>query len=261
MLAWLEGQLARQGYQAREVEQLAVSDLSCILHIQTNRGELYLKCCDPAFPHEPPLAQALSQFWPGSVPGVLAITLPQNWMLMEDAGQVLDERHPEKARDLACWQEIISAYVGMQIEAISQRDYLLSQGCPDRRLKLLPGLFEAALADKEMWCIGREGGLTHEELTRLRGLMSRLEGMCEELANYGIPERCTTMTSTQEILWSEKSALCSLIGQSVSLLTPSICWPLSGAMRASLPVSSLDAIALHNVTDFCVSFMVAHIPC
>jgi len=188
MLAWLEGQLARQGYQAREVEQLAVSDLSCILHIQTNRGELYLKCCDPAFPHEPTLTQALSQFWPASVPRVLAINLPQNWMLMEDAGQVLDERHPEKARDLACWQEIISAYVGMQIEAISQRDYLLSQGCPDRRLKLLPGLFEAALADKEMWCIGREGGLTHEELTRLRGLMSRLEGMCEELANYGIPE-------------------------------------------------------------------------
>ncbi len=234
MLAWLEGQLARQGYQAREVEQLAVSDLSCILHIQTNRGELYLKCCDPAFPHEPALTQALSQFWPASVPRVLAINLPQNWMLMEDAGQVLDERHPEKARDLACWQEIISAYVGMQIEAISQRDYLLSQGCPDRRLKLLPGLFEAALADKEMWCIGREGGLTHEELTRLRGLMSRLEGMCEELANYGIPE---------------------------TLLTPSIRWPLSGAMRASLPVSSLDAIALHNVTDFCVSFMVAHIPC
>jgi len=98
MLAWLEGQLARQGYQAREVEQLAVSDLSCILHIQTNRGELYLKCCDPAFPHEPALTQALSQFWPASVPRVLAINLPQNWMLMEDAGQVLDERHPEKAR-------------------------------------------------------------------------------------------------------------------------------------------------------------------
>src|SRR6266699_6799685 len=87
MLAWLEGQLARQGYQAREVEQLAVSDLSCILHIQTNRGELYLKCCDPAFPHEPALTQALSQFWPASVPRVLAINLPQNWMLMETPGR------------------------------------------------------------------------------------------------------------------------------------------------------------------------------
>ncbi len=188
MLSWLEGQLASLGYQAREVEQLAVSDWSCILRIQTDRGDLYLKCCDPAFPHEPALTQALSHLWPASVPWVLAINMPQNWILMEDAGQVLDEQHPEKAHDLACWQEIISAYVGLQIEAIGQRDYLLSQGCPDRRLELLPGLFETALADRDVLCVGREGSLTSEELTQLRGLMPRLKVRCEELASYGIPE-------------------------------------------------------------------------
>jgi hypothetical protein len=118
----------------------------------------------------------------------LTINMPQNWILMEDAGQVLDEQHPEKAHDLTCWHEIISAYVGLQIEAIGQRDYLLSQGCPDRRLELLPGLFETALADRDMLCVGREGSLTSEELTQLRGLMPRLKARCKELASYGIPE-------------------------------------------------------------------------
>ena len=188
VLSWLEGQLAERGYQAKMVEQLAVSDWSCILRVQTGRGDLYLKCCDPAFPHESALTQALSHLWPASIPPVLAINKQQNWMLMEDAGQVLDEQHPDKAQDIACWQEIISAYVGIQIEAIGQRDYLLDQGCPDRRLELLPELFETALANREMWCVGREGGLSHKELTQLSGLMPRLKARCEELANYGIPE-------------------------------------------------------------------------
>ncbi|MEO7021556.1 MAG: GNAT family N-acetyltransferase [Ktedonobacteraceae bacterium] len=187
-LSWLEEQLTARGYQTREIEQFAVSDWSCILRIQTEQGALYLKCCDPAFPHEPALTQALSQLWPAAVPRVLAIHTDQQWLLMEDAGQVLDEQYPEKARDLACWQEIISAYVNMQKETISQREYLLSQGCPDRRLERLPELFETALADTEMLCLGQEEGITPEELTQLHTVLPRVKAICEKLARYGIPE-------------------------------------------------------------------------
>lgn len=188
ILSWVGERLAEEGYHIKVVEQLAVSDWSYILRIQTQKGNVFLKCCDPAFSHEPALTQILSQLYPMSIPRVISIDRARHWMLMEDAGQVLDEQYPEKARELACWQQIIPAYVAIQIEAIQHCDQLLKQGCPDRRLHLLPELFETALADKEMWCVGQDGGLAHEEVTQLHRSIPGLKMRCKALESYEIPE-------------------------------------------------------------------------
>lgn len=73
VLAWLEKQLEKLSYQAIAIEQCEVSDWSCISRIHTEGGDLYLKCCDPAFPHEAALTQTLSQLWPNAIPPVLEI--------------------------------------------------------------------------------------------------------------------------------------------------------------------------------------------
>ncbi|MDQ2714274.1 MAG: aminoglycoside phosphotransferase family protein [Chloroflexota bacterium] len=187
LTSWLEEQLARLGYQATEVEQVEVSDWSYILRIHTTGSTLYLKCCDPAFPHEVALTATLSRLWPTVVPSVLAIESRQNWMLMQDAGTLLSASQ-ERVHDSACWTDILTSYIRLQKEAIGYRDTLLLQGCPDRRLEKLPSLVAEALVDTDMLRIGKSGGITEEDAAQLRVFLPQLKGMCDELASYGIPE-------------------------------------------------------------------------
>jgi hypothetical protein len=175
------------GYQVTAIEQLEVADWSCILRIHTEKGALYLKCCDPAFAHEPALTRALSHLWPDTVPRVLAIESQRGWMLMEDAGTLLTDDE-QRAQDLVCWRDILARHTRMQIEVIEHCDHLLQQGCPDRRLDRLPALFAQAIADTDALLVGKEDGLTEEEFAQLGSFTPRLKAMCEELANYGIPE-------------------------------------------------------------------------
>ncbi|HLJ33707.1 MAG TPA: phosphotransferase [Ktedonobacteraceae bacterium] len=133
------------------------------------------------------MTQALSQLWPVAIPPVLAIERQQNWMLMRDAGKLLSDDQ-EKVRDIATWQEIFTSYICIQKEAVAYRDHLLQQGCPDRRLNILPSLFAEAIADTEMLYIGKEGGITEEQYAQLRLLLPQVKGMCDELASYGMLE-------------------------------------------------------------------------
>lgn len=183
---WLTPRLTALGYQVETIEQLALTDWSCILRIHAPQGDGYLKCCDSAFPHEPALTRTLAHRWPDVVPSTVAINDTEKWLLMQDAGQPLDEL-PALARDLACWRDIIAAYMRLQLEAITHRDQLLAIGCPDRRLEHMQALYETALADEEAWCVGCDGGLSLEEVAQLRDLTPRLRERLQALATYGIP--------------------------------------------------------------------------
>jgi hypothetical protein len=91
--------------------------------------------------------------------------------------------------DMACWDEILRLFARMQIESVAHLDTLKALGCPDRRLKVLPRLFEHLLADKAAALLPeRDGGLTEAEYEQLRTLSPEVERMCAELASYNVPE-------------------------------------------------------------------------
>jgi hypothetical protein len=68
----------------------------------------------------------LSRVPASGVPPVLAVDLPQRWMLLRGApGHPLDE-----SRDLAVWERAAAAYGRFQLAAASSADALAVVGCP-----------------------------------------------------------------------------------------------------------------------------------
>ena len=65
---------------------------------------------------------------------------------------------------------------------------ILTLGIPDHRLAVLPALFTQLLTDEESLMIDQEKGLTSAEWQQLKGMTSRFEQVCTDLADFGIPE-------------------------------------------------------------------------
>ncbi|HLX39093.1 MAG TPA: phosphotransferase, partial [Ktedonobacteraceae bacterium] len=85
-------------------------------------------------------------------------------------------------------EQAFARYAQFQIGTAAYTDALLSSGCPDRRLQMLPSLFEQLIADRSILLIGQKGGITEAELEQLRNFTPHVREMCEELASYRLPE-------------------------------------------------------------------------
>ena len=189
--AWIEEQVARLGYTiVTPVEQVHARAWSTVLRVSTTEGMLYFKAVAPGFTHEPGLTQYLSAHWPECVPHVLAVDTERRWMLMKDAGRPLRELllQGDTLANSVYLEQAFSLYAQFQIETADHTDALLSRGCPDRRLHMLPSLFEQLIADSAILLIGQKGGITETELEQLHEFTPSVREMCDELAGYQLPE-------------------------------------------------------------------------
>ncbi|MFL5625634.1 MAG: phosphotransferase [Ktedonobacteraceae bacterium] len=189
--AWIEEQIARLGYGIdAPIDQLHARVWSTILRVPTSSGMLYFKASGPSFAYEPPLTQTLSAHWPACIPHVIAVDKEQSWLLMKDAGRPLRELllTEDKLSNIVYLERALSLYAQFQIETAAYRDTLLSLGCPDRRLHILPLLFEHVVADTPVLLLGRKGGVSNTELEQLRNFTLQVQRMCDELASYNLPE-------------------------------------------------------------------------
>ncbi len=75
-----------------------------------------------------------------------------------------------------------------QAELAGHVETLKATGCPDRRLYLLPGLYQEVLAATPFLLIDEPNGLPHSEHEQLLAFAPQLQEMCEELAGYKVPE-------------------------------------------------------------------------
>jgi hypothetical protein len=75
----------------------------------------------------------------------------------------------------------------VQIDLSARTSDLLALGVPDRRLTLLPTLYEQLLDEQTALLIGQPDGLTADEYTRLRSWIPQVQALCTELAQYNIP--------------------------------------------------------------------------
>ncbi len=137
--------------------------------------------------NEPALVQALSGWQPDCVLPVLATDLQRGWFLMPDAGVRLRpifraDCNPDH------WYRILPRYAELQLALAAHVDEILALGSLDRRLARLPSLFENLLEDKGALLIDLPDGLTSSQYRGLRQLTPRVKTMCQELADYGLPE-------------------------------------------------------------------------
>jgi hypothetical protein len=175
---WILAELERLGLAPTgPIEQPHVRPWSTVLRVPTGGGDLWFKANMPALAREAAVVSVLVRRRPDCVPELLAADLERGWMLLGDGGT----RLREAGLDVACWEEVLARYAQLQLDLVADRDELLAAGAPDRRLAVLPVLYEELVA-------GEHPLLQDEELTRLRTLTPRIAELCEELAAFGLPE-------------------------------------------------------------------------
>jgi hypothetical protein len=185
---WVHTQLAALGTSVSgAIEQFHAYPWSTVLRVPTATGNIYFKAVSPIDPHEPAVVRTLARQRASWVPSLLAIDDERGWMLMRDAGHML-RADIRPTRDIRPWLPVLPLYAQLQIEMVEHVPELLVLGVPDRRLSILPDLYEPLLADVDVLCIDQPNGLTLDQYHRLLALSSRVRALCEQLAAYPVPE-------------------------------------------------------------------------
>ena len=185
---WIRAELGRQGIRlVGPVEQPHIRPWSTVLRAPTSDGDVYLKAVPPILQHEVAVTEVLSRRRPDCIPHLRAVDLERGWMLMSDSGTRLRDII-RSTRDIRPWLTVLPLYAELQIEMTRNVDTFVTLGTPDRRLAVLPRLYEQLLADREILRIDQTSGITSEEYERLRDLTPHLIAQCGELARCAIPE-------------------------------------------------------------------------
>ena len=185
---WVHAELEGRGIKVSgPIDQPHSRPWSTVLRVPTIEGDIYFKAVSPLNPHEPAVLEALGRWRPDCVPELLAVDADRGWLLMRDAGQMLrDTIRP--TRDIRPWLPVLPLYAELQIEMAERLPELLALGAPDRRVSVLPGLYEQLLADVDTLRIDQPLGLTREQYRQLLDLSQRVVELCAQLAQYQILE-------------------------------------------------------------------------
>jgi hypothetical protein len=185
---WVQAELERQGVVVTgPIEQSHGGFSSTVLRVPSTAGDIYFKACGPSFAHEPALTDALCRWRSDCMPSVLAVDLKRGWMLTPDLGTPL-RSIIQPNRILQHWRLVLPLYAEVQIDLASRINEILELGGLDRRLTILPDHYEQLMTDTAALRLGRPGGLSAEEYQILRQFAPKVRAMCEQLADYGIPE-------------------------------------------------------------------------
>jgi hypothetical protein len=136
----------------------------------------WLKACAPVQRFEPILTWSLQRRWPNRVVDVLAHDNEHAWMLLGDGGTPVGAFG--NAPD--AWAVALPLYAELQRGEVEHTAEHLATGVTDRRLGLLPGLYEDML--------GRDLPLDPEEVDALRRFAPEFAHLCGDLAAAGIPD-------------------------------------------------------------------------
>lgn len=185
--AWIFDTLDRKGLRVTgEVENLRQRPWSIVLSVPTNQGRVYFKASAPFLSNEPALTQALYRWRPDCMVQVLAVNLESSWMLMSDEGVIL-RNFIQSPEDLRHWETLLPLFAEIQIEMADRQQDLLELGIMDRRLSILPAMFDQMLQDYEAMRLDREDGLSLVKHHQLQDFVPRFTEMCEQLNASAIP--------------------------------------------------------------------------
>ena len=188
--AWIDGRLTEAGRpRTGPLTQPHVRPWSTVLLIPTAEGDLWFKACVPTQAYEAAVVEILAQRRSDLVPVVVAVDRERGWLIVEDAGDRLRELlGPDPDEVCRRWEEVVQRYATLQIAAAAYRDMLRGAGAPDRRLAVLPGLYEQLLADGAALRPDHPDALTAGEVAALQDLVPRVRELSLELLRQGVPE-------------------------------------------------------------------------
>ncbi|MEA3338267.1 MAG: phosphotransferase [Chloroflexota bacterium] len=186
--SWISDQLQRYDIAITgPIQQPHIRPWSTVLQVPIDGGSVFFKASLPKLGHEVALTEALYRWYPDCMPQVLATDTNRKWMLLRDGGPTLRSMVNDP-QDLHHWLKILPRYAAIQKELAERVPTLLSMGVPDRRLSMLPSLYQSLLTDQDAMMLGQPDGLTHEQYDRLQALTESVALQCRQLAAYPIAD-------------------------------------------------------------------------
>jgi hypothetical protein len=161
--------------------QIRVWAISCVLRVSTTAGTVYFKALPDFFGHEPKLVSFLSSQFSQNLVDVVAIEPDRHWMLTREMAGPEPQSREE-------WRLVLQTMTQIQKHCTENFAELLSLGCHDRRLMLLPQLLEPILEDIKQPEMRELYGVNEKEAHELSRRLRWLPLLCEKLAHCGIPD-------------------------------------------------------------------------
>ena len=165
------------------VEQPHIRAWSTAFTLPTAAGTVWLKAPIASLAHEVATLELLAPR-NGVMPRFITGDRPRGWMLIDDAGQRLRELEPPQ---LERWEEAVSLYARLQLDAADIVDELVDGGVPDRRGALLAGQLNELLDDETVLKPPTDAALTDDEIARLRDAVAQIAADTSELGQLGVP--------------------------------------------------------------------------
>jgi aminoglycoside/choline kinase family phosphotransferase len=185
-IQWAIETLESLGYALKNPnpEHILKTAWSEVSRFHTNEGFIYLKKVPPQLALEIHIIPLLKKQFQAHVPHVIAQHEEYNCFLMIDAGITLHEYFKQQFNP-QMFIEAMQKYTALQQSAASQINHFLQLGVPDWRLAQLPLLYRQLLNEEQLLL---NDGLTHQELKLLHSLEKKLIDLCNQLAQYTIPD-------------------------------------------------------------------------
>ncbi|MCA9950257.1 MAG: phosphotransferase [Anaerolineales bacterium] len=158
---------------------------SIVLQVHFTKDTAYFKACGVGGKFEPQLLQHLVHNQHLLLPDLYAIEVQRSWLLMADAGVLLQE-FGAITQQLAILKQLLSGYARLQIDSLADIESYLELGLPDRRVEKLPRLLESLLGDERL-AVERSVQEVNKLQTSVQKLLPHFERTCFELAasSYG----------------------------------------------------------------------------
>jgi hypothetical protein len=172
-LGWVAARLGEFGRVVLgEVEQPHVRPWSTVLRVPTAEGVVWLKANARGTAYEAPLLTALGGWCPDRVLVPLAADARRGWLLLPDGGTTLRAAQAGHT-DAAHWERVLVEYAELQRLLVPRAEAMVALGVPDLRPAALPGHLADLLSDEPVLMVDEPGGLSSEDLARLRSEQDR----------------------------------------------------------------------------------------
>jgi hypothetical protein len=185
---WIAAVLAHHDLRLTGLpDQIHLRPWSTVFRVPTSGGDYYFKAALPSLAFEAALTATLAETWPDLLPRVLGLDRRKGWLLMADGGTRLREVL-KSDKDIQHWEVILACYARLQRQLAGRTEELLEIGVVDRRLKGLPGKFQALLDDVDVLRLGEPEGLSPKEHHQLLDFIPEFTTLCAVLGSYPVPE-------------------------------------------------------------------------
>lgn len=180
-LAWVDNELAAQGWRRHgDPRVLKHWQISALWEVETTHGRVFFKAVPEFFVREvkvtPPLARELE----GAAPPVLAADEERGFLLLADAGAVVDEAE----FDLNALMRHVARLQRESVPLLSE--WLSRWSLHTRGPEYVLSWLDHLLSD-ECLLLGHEDGFTPQEATKLRARRPALEGALHRLSASPLP--------------------------------------------------------------------------